>query len=86
MKSEAAKQRLDDAIAGYVRATGDEGAILTGWVLSGSVQHPSVPGSDGYFTDNSPGLPYHSQLGLLMTSIQEKKNTVLVNTFMKEEK
>ena len=86
MEPQAAKQRLDDAIADYVRATGDDGAILTGWVLSGSVQHPSVPGSDGYFTDNSQGLPYHSQLGLLMTSIQEKKNTVLVNTFMKEEK
>jgi hypothetical protein len=86
MESQAAKQRLDDAIADYVRATGDDGAILTGWVLSGSVQHPSTPGSDGYFTDHSQGLPYHSQLGLLMTSIQEKKNTVLVNTFMKEEK
>jgi hypothetical protein len=81
-ETDEAQQRLDDAIADCVKATGDQGSILTGWVLCGSVQHPRTPGSDGYFTQHSQGLPYHSQIGLLTTSIDEKKNLVLVHNFM----
>jgi hypothetical protein len=81
----SAQAQLDAAIADYLSATGDDGAILTGWVLSGSVQHPNLPGSDGYFVEHSAGLPYHSQLGLLMTGLEEKKNLVLINTYKNEE-
>lgn len=81
MSDISAKHSLDSAIADYLHNTGDEGAILTGWVLSGSLQHPSLPGTDGYFVEHSDGLPYHSQLGLLMTGLEEKKNVVLINTY-----
>lgn len=81
MSEISAKQTLDSAIADYLHHTGDEGGILTGWVVSGSLQHPGVPGADGYFVEHSEGLPYHSQVGLLMTGLDEKKNLVLINTY-----
>jgi hypothetical protein len=85
MSEISAKAQLDSAITDYLRATGDDGAILTGWVLSGSVKHPSAPGSDGYFVEHSAGLPFHSQLGLLMAGLDEKRNRVLINTLNSEE-
>lgn len=85
MSDISAKHTLDSAIAQHLKDTGDDGAILTGWVLSASVQHPGLPGSDGYFMEHSAGLPYHSQLGLLMTGLEEKKNLVLINTYKSEE-
>ncbi len=33
--------------------------------------------SDGYIVDNSDGLPYHSQIGLLTASLDEKRNVIL---------
>jgi len=37
---------LDDAIGELVQE-GDPGAIVTGWVLSISVKHPTMPRGDG---------------------------------------
>jgi hypothetical protein len=71
------KQELEAQIEKYVRANADGAEIITGWVLSVSVKHPAANNSDGYIVENSAGLPYHSQLGLLMAALDEKKNTVL---------
>ena len=38
--------------------------------------------TDGYTVDHSSGLPYHSQLGLLEAGLVEKKNLVLINTYL----
>jgi len=80
-----ALQQLDDAISEFFNTAANAGAIVTGWVLTGSVKHPQMHSGDGYFTQTSEGLPYHSQLGLLSAALEEKKNLVLINTW-KEEK
>jgi hypothetical protein len=74
--------RLDDAISAWVKERGDGKDMVTGWVLVTSVKHPSLPNSDGYTVDHSRGTPYHSQLGLLEAGLLEKKNTVLINTYL----
>ena len=72
---------LDDAIDELVQE-GDPGAIVTGWVLSSSVKHPTMPRGDGHISLNSEGLPYHSQIGLLHAALEEKNNQILVNIFL----
>jgi hypothetical protein len=84
MTDHEAVAALDKAISTFVTASGNPGALLTGWVLSGSLKHPALHQSDGYFIQHSPGLPYHSQLGLLMAGLEEKKNLVLINTYKEE--
>ena len=76
-----ARQRLEDAIEAWVKERGDGGDLVTGWMLLTSVKHPNLPNSDGYTIDHSSGLPYHSQLGLLVGALDDRKNTVLLNTF-----
>lgn len=71
------KQALESQIEKYVRSNAQGGEIITGWVLSVSIKHPAANNSDGYIVENSEGLPYHSQLGLLMAALDEKKNIVL---------
>ena len=80
--ADGALQKLDDAVANWVRDRGDGGDFVTGWVLVSSVKHPSLPNSDGYTVDHSQGLPYHSQLGLLEAGLVEKRNQVLINTYL----
>ena len=64
-------------------AIGSGGCLcLAGRVFAKSVKHPSLPNSDGYTVDHSSGLPYHSQLGLLEAGLVEKKNLVLINTYL----
>lgn len=77
-----AKQVLDNAVAAWIKERGDGKEFLTGWVLVTSVKHPGLPNSDGYTVDHSSGLPYHSQLGLLEAGLVEKKNLVLINTYL----
>jgi hypothetical protein len=72
---------LDDAIGDVVKK-GDPGAIVTGWMLSISVKHPTIPQGDGYISMNSEALPYHSQIGLLHAALEEKSNQILLNTFL----
>ena len=79
---EGALQKLDDAVARWVKERGDGGDFVTGWVLVTSVKHPSLPNSDGYTVDHSLGLPYHSQLGLLEAGLVEKRNQVLINAYL----
>lgn len=71
------KDRFEEAVTQLIRATGDGQEIVTGWVLCASVKHPSMPNSDGYTVENSAGLPYHTQIGLLQASIDEKRGTVM---------
>lgn len=79
------KAEMDEWVANYVRdnATGEE--IVTGWVISISMRHPGMNNADGYVVEHSDGLPYHSQLGLLMAALDEKKNTVLAQIVNEEE-
>ena len=79
MKTDEALSTLDEAVGAFAKEGGDEGAILTGWVLSVSVMHPSMPGSDGYFSAHSPGLPHHTQMGLFHSALEEMKTAVMVN-------
>lgn len=79
MDSSEANTALDSAICTFSNTHGDTGAMVTGWVLSVSVVHPALPGSDGYFSTHSPGLPHHSQLGLHHSALDEMKTTVMVN-------
>jgi hypothetical protein len=78
------KQELEEQIQKYVRANADGKEIITGWVLSLSVKHPAANNSDGYIVENSEGLPYHSQLGLLMAAMDEKKNIILSQVIREE--
>ena len=81
MSERTADAGLDDAIGDFVQES-DPGATATGWVLSISVKHPTMPRGDSYISLNSEGLPYHSQIGLLHAALEEKNNQILVNTFL----
>ena len=71
------RDEFDQAVSEYV-ADGDDGLMVVGWVLSAVVKSPSRSMSaDGYIVEHSDGMPYHSQLGLLQASLDEKKNMVL---------
>lgn len=72
-----ARRALDEAITEFMRETGDGGEVVTGWVMSCSVKHSTLPSSDGYALEHSEGLPYHSQLGLLQAALDERRHTVL---------
>jgi hypothetical protein len=72
---------LDDAIGELVQE-GDPGALVTGWMLSISVKHPTMPRGDGYVSLHSEGLPYHSHIGLLHAALEDKNNQILVTTFL----
>jgi len=80
MTNKEALRELDEAVTRYFHGSGGAGEFVTGWVLSASVKHPAHQNSDGYFTQHSEGLPYHSQLGLLVAALEEKQNLVLINT------
>jgi len=84
MTDQEALQKLDEAISEFFNTAANAGSLVTGWVLTGSVKHPEMHSSDGYFTQHSEGLPYHSQLGLLTAGLEEKKNLVLINTWKAE--
>ena len=74
------KKTMDSAVEEYIRGNLDGSEIVTGWMLSVSVRHPAMENSDGYIVENSEGLPYHSQLGLLTAALDEKRNTILSQT------
>ena len=74
------KEKFDEYVQDYIRANADGGEIVTGWVLCASIQHPGVAHSDGYIVDTSAGMPYHTQIGLLTAGIDEKKNSILLQT------
>jgi len=76
---------MDDSVEKYIRAEATGGEIVTGWVLSVSLRHPEMNNADGYVVEHSEGLPYHSQLGLLMAAMEEKKNTVLAQIVNEEQ-
>ena len=79
MKTDEMLATLDEAVGAFAKEGGDQGSIVTGWVLSVSVMHPSMPGSDGYFSAHSPGLPHHTQMGLFHSALEEMKTTVMMN-------
>ena len=68
--------KFDEAVSDFINEE-TEGLMVTGWILSAVVKHPSNPRMDGYIVEHSEGMPYHSQLGLLSASLDEKKNHVL---------
>lgn len=69
--------KFDDAVQEFVREVSSQEEIVTGWVLCATVKHPSIPNSDGYVVQHTKGMPYHSQIGLLQASLDEKRNTIL---------
>lgn len=80
MNNTDAKKVFDQAVSEYVaNAQGHEGEMVTGWVLSLTVKHPNFGNGDGYIVENSDGMPYHSQIGLLHAALNEKTNVVLSN-------
>lgn len=79
MKTTEAIKMLEDAVTELAQECGDDGSIVTGWALSVSVLHPARPGSDGYLSAHSAGLPHHTQLGLLYSAIEEINAGFLMN-------
>lgn len=72
------RNKFDEAVADFIRTNSDvPGEMVTGWVLAAVVKHPGLPNSDGYIVENSEGMAYHSQLGLLQSAINEKQNIIL---------
>jgi hypothetical protein len=71
--------KLNDSIVEYVRES-NNGAFVTGWVLSASLSHPMDDGADSYVTISSDGLPYHTQIGLLSVAISDANNIGLLST------
>lgn len=68
--------KFDEAVSDFINEE-TEGLMVTGWILSAVVKHSSNPRMDGYIVEHSEGMPYHSQVGLLSASLDEKKNHVL---------
>jgi len=77
MGNTEAKPALDDAVEKFIKAEAGDGNIVTGWVIGISLKNINVPNSDGYVVENSDGMPYHSQIGLITSILDEKKNTIL---------
>lgn len=75
---------FDDAVQKFVREVSNEQEIVTGWVLCATVKHPAISNSDGYVVQHTRGMPYHSQIGLLQASLDEKRNTVLSQVIKEE--
>ena len=75
---------LDKAIDAHVKATGEDGSFVTGWVLSISMSSPGFDdeGRDGYATYVSDGLPHHAQVGLLEVAKGERDTIALMGTMM----
>jgi hypothetical protein len=84
MEQRTAHSSLEDAVNELVKLEGDEGAILTGWVLTTTMKHPRMGSGDGYVTITSEGLPYHSQVGLLQAALDERRNSILITTLKAE--
>lgn len=72
--------KLDDAIRAHVKESSGDDVITTGWVLVASASSLAYDsnGEDGYVTFASPGLPHHSQVGLLTIANDDKKNMALL--------
>ena len=66
---------IEKSIDDYVKAGGDGGEFVTGWILVGAVSSSSLDdiGHNGYITVTSEGLPHHAQLGLLQVAQQDKQ-------------
>ena len=77
MGNTEAKPALDDAVEKFIKAEAGDGNIVTGWVIGISLKNVNVPNSDGYVVENSDGMPYHSQIGLITAVLDEKRNTIL---------
>jgi hypothetical protein len=77
MDTNKEKAKFDQAVQDYIKSAATDKDIVTGWVLGVVVKHPEMPNGDGYIVENSEGMPYHSQIGLITSILDEKKNTIL---------
>lgn len=77
MSNDSAKTKFDEAVSEYIKSAAGDQEIITGWVLAATVKNPELPNSDGYIVENSSGMPYHSQIGLITATLDEKRNTIL---------
>jgi hypothetical protein len=77
MVSNSAKAKFDQAVQEYIKTEATDKDIVTGWVIGVVVKHPDMPNGDGYIVENSDGMPYHSQIGLITSILDEKRNTIL---------
>jgi len=77
MTTNKEKAQFDQAVQDYIKTSATEQDIVTGWVIGVVVKHPDMPNGDGYIVENSDGMPYHSQIGLITSILDEKKNTIL---------
>ena len=77
MTTNKEKAQFDRAVQDYIKTAATEQDIVTGWVIGVVVKHPDMPNGDGYIVENSDGMPYHSQIGLITSILDEKRNTIL---------
>ena len=68
-------RNIEKAIDEYIKAGGEGGEFVAGWILVGAVSSSSLDnmGHNGYVTITSEGLPHHAQLGLLQVAQQDKQ-------------
>ena len=76
-------KHIEQAIDNYVKAGGEGGEFVTGWILVGAVASSSLDniGHNGYITITSEGLPHHAQLGLLAVAQQDKQAGANLSAF-----
>jgi hypothetical protein len=77
MTDSSDKLKFEEAIQQYIKTLATDQDIVTGWVIGAVVKHPEMPNGDGYIVENSDGMPYHSQIGLITAMLDEKRNTIL---------
>lgn len=70
---------MEDAITEHIKSGGDDGVMVTGWILVASISSLDHDSSniDGYVTFTSQGLPHHTQIGLLNVSLDDRKASAM---------
>lgn len=71
---------IEDAIIEHVKQQKGKSSIVTGWIVIASVSDVESPDRDGYILQASQALPYHAQVGLLQTAVDDKKNLGMLAT------
>lgn len=74
-------RKIDEALDAYVKDNGAPDVFATGWIIVASVSSPGheIGNQDGYVTVTSDGLPHHVAIGLLNTSLDDKRNTLMLS-------
>lgn len=65
---------LEDAIKLYLETIGEPHLFITGWVVSVALASPDDE-NDRYVNTRTPGMPYHTALGLFYKGIESLRRS-----------